>query len=907
MSNQVSPEEVINRAQEARRRGEKTKISLSFADLSGLHLAGMDLVGADFEGADLTGAILAGAHLCRANLKNATLIGASLDGADLTDADLRGADLAGARIDDAVLASARLEGACLQAVFGDPLSMTAARMDQVTVELSEFTMRDIAQMVVRGVDVRENEVVPVSMREPPPSEDTAASEPPFPSQPVVSSGVPSLLPLLRGDDAAKAPPSRDPVSSSLSGSSREIVISDRYGGDDEPVSSKEVLPPLEFDRRLASAPDVRRALGSIPPSAPQPTPISSRSPSLPPPSRGVSIIPSFRSAEIATRLEQATSDQEQVPVSQRMFLQLNALIDDARFEAAPPVSLRPQKQDVQRLAASGFEFPMPGDEFLGVTIMDEMPRGTTSRCFAGEAKDGVSVVVRIFDPHCEGAPLQLPAFQRGLRALNRLQGASDPDIAVVELISVAADQTAYVARYYPGKSLVELLEVSMTLQAGLEAISSLAKTMEAIHRQGLMVRSWKPSNVLVDGFSLLMSEPDMVHLATLAQYRGDAGGYKAYAAPEELLGRGTRSPTADVFSLGKMLEFLLTGQEPLVPLGSPPLIAQRENIPQVLVEIVRRATAQEPAERYQTVADLLVDLQKFQDEGDRAVLLASIRPQVISQLSVPPMSTGREVVDIDELIREKIKGRKAEKVKKPAKLAWHRQAELGAALLGGLGGIAVTALMVLSPRSVDAMEGMSLYLAAAMGLAALALPVPSIKRIPYRFGTWFGLTLLVWLLDPIQLSELTWERQLESGSALQKQQAVQSLSRVGKKDATGAQLDNARFDKFDLDSLNFSGASLRNANFKRAFLVEARFDGAKVQGADFQGANLFGSTLMNAEGYDEALCDRYTILPTGLVCEDGFISAGTAEEEADPTTTAREADEAEIQRRVEERLRGRRL
>src|SRR5690606_18660428 len=121
-------------------------------------------------------------------------------------------------------------------------------------------------------------------------------------------------------------------------------------------------------------------------------------------------------------------------------------------------------------------------------------------------------------------------------------------------ISVAADQTAYVARKYSGQSLLELLDVTMTLKAGLDAISSLARTMAAIHRQGLMVRSWKPSNVLVEGMKLLLSEPDMVHLATLAQYRGDAGGYKAYAAPEELVGRGTRSPTADVYSLGKMLE-----------------------------------------------------------------------------------------------------------------------------------------------------------------------------------------------------------------------------------------------------------------------------------------------------------------------------------------------------------------
>lgn len=897
MSASLSPEEVIARSQAARQRGEKVPISLPHADLSGAHLPGADLVGADLEGADLTGAILAGAHLARANLKRAILIGASLDGADLTEADLRGADLAGARIDDAVLTSTRLEGACFQAVFGDPLSMTAARMDQVTVELSEFTMRDIAQMVVRGVDVREDETVPVSLR---PAEAIESE---------TSSKLPELLPLVSVDPVlpssqrGASPPHLMPVP-------QGILITEASISSEEPSSSKQLFEPLSFDRRLSSIPEIKRALGSIPPSAPQSTPGSSPASSLPPSSRSPSIIPIFRAAEIASRIDQVASDQEQMPVSQRMFLQLNALIDDARSEAAPPVSLRPQKQDLRNLTASGFEFPMPGDEYLGVTILDEMPRGTTSRCFVGKTVDGIPAMLRIFDPHCEGAALQLPAFQRGLRALNRLHGLKDPDIAVVELLTVALDQTAYVVRHYPGKSLLEMLDVSMTLKAGLEALSSLARTMAAIHRHGVMVRSWKPSNVLVDGFHLLLSEPDMVHLATLAQYRGDAGGYKAYAAPEELLGRGTRSPTADVFSLGKMLEFLLTGQEPLVPLGSPPLISQRENIPTVLVELVKRATAQEPAERYQTVDDLLNDLKAFQEKGDRAVLMASIRPSVISQLSIPPMSTGPEIPDVSELIREKVKGKKAEKAekaKKPDALAWHRQVEIGAALLGGVGGLSIFALMVLSPRSVESMEGMGIYLAAALGLTALALPVPSVKYIPYRLGTWFGLSLLVWLLNPIQLAEITWSRQLRSGSELEKQAAVKSLSRVGKKDASGAQLDGMRFEQMDLDSLDFRGASLKNANFQRAFLVEAQFDGADVTGAHFQGANLFGASLAAAKGLEEAECDRYTILPVDLSCKGGFISRGAEEPEPDAKESAEAAEEEEIERRVQERLRGRRL
>jgi hypothetical protein len=167
--------------------------------------------------------------------------------------------------------------------------------------------------------------------------------------------------------------------------------------------------------------------------------------------------------------------------------------------------------------------------------------------------------------------------------------------------------------------------------------------------------------------------------------------------------------------------------------------------------------------------------------------------------------------------------------------------------------------------------------------------------------------MLVWLIDPIQLAQFTWSRQLKSGSDIEKQAAVKSLSRVGKKDASGAELDGVRFDQFDLDSLNFRGASLKNANFRRAFLVEAQFDGADISGANFQGANLFGASLMGATGLEEAKCDRFTIFPVGLMCEGGTISRGSAKPQTDPAVGAAAAEEEEIERRVKERLRGRRL
>src|SRR5690606_464712 len=177
----------------------------------------------------------------------------------------------------------------------------------------------------------------------------------------------------------------------------------------------------------------------------------------------------------------------------------------------------------------------------------------------------------------------------------------------------------------------------------------------------------------------------------------------------------------------------------------------------------------------------------------------------------------------------------------------------------------------------------------------------------YRLVTWLALASLVWLVDPMRLSEWTWSRQLRTGTDYQKQEAVKSLARVGKS-ARGSQLDGITFSQSALDSLDFTGSSLKNANFQSAFLVEANFSEANITGARFEAANLFGAQLETAIGLEEATCDRYTILSPEFSCQGGNLSR----EPREPAAAEPEADdeheaEAEIERRVQDRLRGRKL
>ena len=714
-------EPLLRATLEARLRGENAPIELPGAMLAGIDLRGADLAAANLQQADLCGADLAGAHLCRANLQGANLVGAILDGADLTDADLRGADLAGARIDDAVLTHARLEGACLAAVLGDPLSFSEAQMDRHTVQLSQFTMRDVAQLVVRGALVTEHQSVPPSLA------------------PRLRSLPPSVrlqpLALVTSWDAplCAASPSTDQEPQA------PACALDGEGG--QPASSSQGAPVSALSLSV-SRPSPRELHGQVPSSVPVIAPPSSLPFSIPPHSPGQypSIIPALRKAEVSARIELAAQDEAH-PHSIRVFRNLTALIESAQVEQHPPLSLRPAIPKLQKLQSGEFQFPEVGETYLGVTVSEKLPLGTTCQCFVGTDQDGRRVVLRIFNPDCEGAALQLPAFQRGLRALQRLQPLRDEGLRVAPVLAVAADQTAFVVPCYSGKSAKELVEARLSLEQGLDVFVGLSRTVARMHSEGVMIRSLKPENVLVAGLELIVAEPDMVHLPTLAQYHGNVAGYAAYAAQEEILGVGTRSPSADVFSLGKMLEFFLTGQEPLAPIGSPRLVTELSHVPEGLLKIVLRATAKEPQERYQSVDEFMTEVELFRREGNRAELRARLRPETLPRLQLPAFSTGPKLVEVEKVVEEQKARFKPSPQLEPEVVTRTRAFEIVVGLLASVGGLTLLVLLILAPRSVDVMTRLEPYLAGAMGLAVLLAPRPLHRPWLTRVALWAALSM----------------------------------------------------------------------------------------------------------------------------------------------------------------------
>lgn len=269
--------------------------------------------------------------------------------------------------------------------------------------------------------------------------------------------------------------------------------------------------------------------------------------------------------------------------------------------------------DTQTMHAMGID-----DAYHVEQVLARGPRGVTELVTI----DGVGPFVR------KKIPTVLA--QRGV--WSALGGSTCPRLPRVEATYELPDCVAVVLDYVPGPTLEQVVAERGRLQQS-EAVNLAQQICEAVqelHRLGILHRDLTPANIIVadDGAHIIdlgIARP----LTDTANWNRDttALGTYGFASPEQY-GFAPTDVRSDIYSLGRILGFMLTGVYP-DDTRYTPLLSDDLHVTPRLRAIVERATAFEPSARYQNVTQFARALTSPSDPVDSYVPAYAVqRPAV---------------------------------------------------------------------------------------------------------------------------------------------------------------------------------------------------------------------------------------------------------------------------------------
>ena len=219
-----------------------------------------------------------------------------------------------------------------------------------------------------------------------------------------------------------------------------------------------------------------------------------------------------------------------------------------------------------------------------------------------------------------------------------------PHIVPVYQVGECSGQHYFTMKFIEGGSLAQHPPFAcgdgVSCRAAAQFIADIAYAVDHAHQRGVLHRDLKPANILIDSagqpvvtdFGLSRRTDDIHRTLT-----GTLLGTPAYMSPEQARGEKVLTTAADVYGLGAILYFLLTGNPPFrgqdimetltQVRDAQPTPPRRANpaIPPDLETICLKCLAKTPEQRYPSAAALAEDLRRFLASEPIAARRATLR------------------------------------------------------------------------------------------------------------------------------------------------------------------------------------------------------------------------------------------------------------------------------------------
>jgi len=337
-------------------------------------------------------------------------------------------------------------------------------------------------------------------------------------------------------------------------------------------------------------------------------------------------------------LDQACGDDADV---RREVESLLASHDQAgNFLASPAIEVAAQGLAKDQAAPLVARRSMIGQTLLHYRIDQKLGAGGMGEVYlAQDTKLGRRIALKLLPASLTQQEDRVRRFEREACAASAL---NHPNILTIYEIGRVDDTFFIATEFIDGQTLrQQMASKPITLCETLDVAIQVAKALAVAHEAGIVHRDIKPENIMVrrDGYAKVLdfglaklTESPATSIdrqaSAVARFRTEAGmlmGTTHYMSPEQARGQEVDG-RSDIFSLGVVVYEMVTGKRPFdgatptdvlaaILTTEPPQFVDHSLEARPEIErVVNKALRKDPEQRYQSITNLLFDLENLKQE-----------------------------------------------------------------------------------------------------------------------------------------------------------------------------------------------------------------------------------------------------------------------------------------------------